>query len=101
MKAALNDGFFISETDYEVSTWNDYKYHYIIENGIDVRGQTSITVQVMACNDAHIALSKDWGVDSRDTYEIVIGGWGDHQSVIIGLLLSPPIYRNVNQLSFC
>lgn len=70
------------ESNYVISTENNYHYHYIMDNGIDVRGQTSITFEVMACNDAHIALSKDKGVDSRDTYEIVIGGWGDHQSVI-------------------
>lgn len=69
------------------STANEYKYHYLMDYGVDVRGQTSITFEVMACNDAHIALSKDRGVDGRDTYEIVIGGWGDHQSVIRGLSL--------------
>lgn len=70
------------ETVYDISTGNNYVYHYVIKDGIDVRGHTSIAFSVMACNDAHIALSKNNGVDSSDTYEIVIGGWGDHQSVI-------------------
>lgn len=35
----------------------------------------------MACNDAHIALSRDKN-DNAFTYEIVIGGWADSQSVI-------------------
>lgn len=37
---------------------------------------------IQACNDAHIALSQAKGLDSQDTYEIVIGGWADSQSVI-------------------
>ena len=35
----------------------------------------------MACHDAHIALSRDKN-DSANTYEIVIGGWGNTQSLI-------------------
>ena len=35
-----------------------------------------------ACHDAHIALSEVKGLDSSETYEIVIGGWSDSQSVI-------------------
>lgn len=76
--------FFFVDTEYTISTGNDYRYHYIVDNGVDVRGQTSITFQVMACNDAHIALSKDKGVDRQNTYEIVIGGWADSMSVIRG-----------------
>ena len=49
--------------------------------GVDVRGHKSFTFDVMACNDAHIALSLDKN-DKANTYEIVIGGWGNSQSVI-------------------
>lgn len=52
------------------------------DQGLSVTGKTSITFEVMACNDAHIALSETKGDDSHNTYEIVIGGWADSQSVI-------------------
>ncbi|XP_061194496.1 macrophage mannose receptor 1-like [Saccostrea echinata] len=64
-----------------LNTGNDYIYHYLIDSGIDVSGHFSFTFDVMACNDAHIALSRDKN-DNAYTYEIVIGGWSDSQSVI-------------------
>jgi hypothetical protein len=84
-----------TETVYDISTRNNYVYHYVINDGIDVRGHTSIAFSVMACNDAHIALSKNNGVDSSDTYEIVIGGWGDHQSVIRGTHIVDNVVMNL------
>lgn len=63
-------------------TGNDYVYHYLHDIGVDVTKTTSVTFAVKACNDAHIALSKTKGLDSKDTYEIVIGGWADSESVI-------------------
>ncbi|OWF48285.1 C3 and PZP-like alpha-2-macroglobulin domain-containing protein 8 [Mizuhopecten yessoensis] len=71
-----------SESSFQFSTRNDYHYHYLHDSGLDVTGHTSFTFQVKACHDAHIALSQDKGVDTKNTYEIVIGGWGDQQSVI-------------------
>jgi hypothetical protein len=44
-----------TETVYDISTGNNYVYHYVINDGIDVIGHTSIAFSVMACNDAHIA----------------------------------------------
>jgi hypothetical protein len=32
---------FFVDTEYTISTGNDYHYHYIVDNGVDVRGQTS------------------------------------------------------------
>lgn len=64
-----------------LNTGNDYIYHYLIDSGIDTTGHYSFTFDVMACNDAHIALSRD-KIDTANTYEIVIGGWSDSQSVI-------------------
>ncbi|XP_045191095.1 uncharacterized protein LOC123547911 [Mercenaria mercenaria] len=63
-------------------TRNEYKYHYLHDLGVDVTKTSSVTFAVKACNDAHIALSKTKGLDSSDTYEIVIGGWSDSESVI-------------------
>jgi len=40
-----------------------------------------VTFKVKASNDAHVALSED-GTHGGKKYEIVIGGWGNHQSVI-------------------
>lgn len=71
-----------NESSIHVTTANDYHYHYLHDLGMDVTGHTSFTFNVKACHDAHIALSQDKGVDSRNTYEIVIGGWSDQQSVI-------------------
>ncbi|KAK3094973.1 hypothetical protein FSP39_008539 [Pinctada imbricata] len=74
--------FFLTESNVTVNTGNDYVYHYVHDLGVDVTGHSAISFDVMACNDAHVALSKDKGVDSKDTYEIVIGGWADSASVI-------------------
>lgn len=65
-----------------LTTGNDYKYHYMHDQGLDITGQTSIVFQVMNCNDAHVALSQTKGDDAHNTYEIVLGGWGNTQSVI-------------------
>lgn len=70
------------ETVVPLSTPDRYIYQYVHDMGVDITGHTSITFQVMACNDAHIALSQSKGVDTNNTYEIVIGGWSDQRSVI-------------------
>ncbi|KAL4231839.1 hypothetical protein ACF0H5_009415 [Mactra antiquata] len=75
----------LSVNSVNLSTRNDYVYHYLHDKGIDVRSVTNTTAvkfSVQACNDAHIALSANKGLDTTDTYEIVIGGWTDSQSVI-------------------
>lgn len=74
----------MAEAEITIITKPEYNYTYLIDYGIDIRGQTSISFEVMACNDVHIALSKEDGLDEQDTYEIVIGGWGATQSVIRG-----------------
>lgn len=67
-----------------IPTGNDYIYH---DSGLVVTGVNSISFDVSAKNDAHVALSisnidgSTSGQD-KDVYEIVIGGWGDSQSVI-------------------
>ena len=45
---------------------------------------TDIAIQVVfqACHDAHIALSLAKNKDTANSYEIVIGGWQDSESVI-------------------
>lgn len=70
------------ETVIQLSTTKVYRYRFLHDMGVDVTGHTSLTFQVKACNDAHIALSQDKGVDSRNTYEVVIGGWSGRRSVI-------------------
>ncbi|KAK3581827.1 hypothetical protein CHS0354_007229 [Potamilus streckersoni] len=69
-------------TNQSFNTGDDYVYHYLRDLGIDITGHSSITFSVQACNDAHVALSQTKGNDNVDTYEIVIGGWADSQSVI-------------------
>ena len=71
----MSNIFKISENNVTIKTGNDYHYHYIYDSGYDVTGHTSVQFSVMACNDAHVALSKTKGVDTKDTYEVVIGGW--------------------------
>ena len=61
------------------STPNLYQYQDV---GLDLSTSTSVVLLVQACNDAHIALSQHFEQYSSSTYEIVISGWSNTQSVI-------------------
>ena len=43
------------------------------------KDQKSITLEVQACNDAHIYLAEYLGITTSDAYEVVIGGWENTQ----------------------
>lgn len=81
-KVAQVINYFKNADKISIHTENTYHYHYLHDLGLDVTTTSSVTFTVKACNDAHIALSSVKGDDSKDTYEIVIGGWWDSQSVI-------------------
>ncbi|XP_062588860.1 uncharacterized protein LOC134250513 [Saccostrea cucullata] len=59
----------------------EYKYHYLDDFSTFIRKEKHIKFEVMGCNDAHLILSKNRN-DTVDSYEIVLGGWGDTQSAI-------------------
>ncbi len=50
--------------------------------GYDFSKESSVLFEVQACNDAHVALSTSRGNTRSNTYEIVIGGWGNAKSAI-------------------
>ena len=58
------------------------QYKYIPVEGFDASAG-EITFEVKARNDAHIALGED-NLHNGKKYEIVLGGWGNRQSVIRG-----------------
>lgn len=58
-----------------------YQYHYIDELSTYIRQEKYIQFDIKGCNDAHFILSEHRN-DSFSSYEIVIGGWGNTQSVI-------------------
>ena len=58
-----------------------YKYQYVDDLNTFIRQEKYIQFKVKGCNDAHLILSENRN-DSFQSYEIVIGGWGDTTSVI-------------------
>ena len=72
---------------YSVHTSKRYDYAYA---WITVLSQ-NITFTVRACRDAHIALSKTRENVRADTYEIVIGGWGNSKAVIRRAVQGKPV----------
>ena len=62
--------YFSSGRSLVLKTPNDYTYNH---GWVSVEGGTSVVLWVMACNDAHIALSTVGGDSQNNTYEIVIG----------------------------
>ena len=58
------------------------QYKYIPVKGFDASAG-EVTFEVKARNDAHIALGED-NLHNGKKYEIVLGGWGNTQSVIRG-----------------
>ncbi|XP_046564872.1 uncharacterized protein LOC124273641, partial [Haliotis rubra] len=74
---------FAPTSDVSLTTNTDYQYQSLHSLGVDVASRaTSFTFKVRASNDAHVALLQDEGVTDRNIYEVVIGGWGNTQSVI-------------------
>jgi hypothetical protein len=70
----------IQGTTYFANTPNDaiHAYDYIWAT----TDTNYLEFEVMACNDAHIALTQSPGNTSYNTFEVVIGGWGNTKSVI-------------------
>ncbi|XP_052062057.1 uncharacterized protein LOC127702080 isoform X2 [Mytilus californianus] len=66
-----------------IKTPNLYKYILLADNGIDMGNpvRESIRFKVKAHNDAHVALMSS-NNENDPLYEIVLGGWGNSQSVI-------------------
>ncbi|XP_060583963.1 neurogenic locus notch homolog protein 2-like [Ruditapes philippinarum] len=60
----------------------DYTRHDPYADGIRVNTRTSLTFQVKGRNDAHVLLQNDRNNYRTNVIEIVIGGWGNSQSVI-------------------
>eukprot|EP00002_Diphylleia_rotans_P005318 TRINITY_DN14443_c0_g1_i1.p1 TRINITY_DN14443_c0_g1~~TRINITY_DN14443_c0_g1_i1.p1 ORF type:complete len:193 (-),score=37.23 TRINITY_DN14443_c0_g1_i1:159-737(-) len=63
---------------FHTTTGDDYKYITAPFNF--VAGDVAV-IEVQARNDAHILLSSD-AEGAGESYEIVIGGWGNTQSVV-------------------
>lgn len=80
----------------EISTPNDYIFHYLAEYGLDLGPQQFVVFRVKARNDAHIALSRVKGVWTNDTYEIVIGGWNNQRSAIRPCVQCNPVAQLQN-----
>lgn len=49
---------------------------------LTVTGRTNAVFSVKACTDAHVALSEIPGLFTTNTYEIIIGGYGNAESKI-------------------
>lgn len=64
--------------DIEVNTMDKYEYSYA---GLVTHEKQGVVFHVQAKNDAHIALTHN-GIVSKDTWEIVLGGWNNECSVI-------------------
>ncbi|XP_060593777.1 fibropellin-1-like, partial [Ruditapes philippinarum] len=60
----------------------DYSRHDPYADGIRISSVTSLTFQVKGRNDAHVLLQNDRNNYRTNVIEIVIGGWGNSQSVI-------------------
>eukprot|EP00941_MAST-03F_sp_MAST-3F-sp1_P001215 g1215.t1 len=71
----------------KIETPNRYYYKSLGS----VKGLNSVTFQVQAKNDVHIALSED-EKNRGNKYEIVIGGWGNRQSVLRLRNQGPSVY---------
>lgn len=65
----------------ELNITNEYIYHYIEDLNAYIRQYNNVIFDVKACNDAHVILSEQHS-DVINSYEIVIGGWGNTKSVI-------------------
>ncbi|XP_056004596.1 C3 and PZP-like alpha-2-macroglobulin domain-containing protein 8 [Ostrea edulis] len=65
----------------ELNITNEYIYHYIEDLNAYIRQYNHVIFDVKACNDAHVILSEQHS-DVNNSYEIVIGGWGNTKSVI-------------------
>ncbi|XP_067668468.1 uncharacterized protein [Haliotis asinina] len=69
--------------DVSLKTGPVYHYQSLHSLGVNVAPQvTSFTFQVRAESNVHVALLQEDGVTCSNTYEIVIGGWKNTQSVI-------------------
>ena len=66
----------------EITTPNNYTYHYLSDYGLDLLQKKYVVFRVKAGNDAHITLSKTKGNWLSDSYEILIGGWNNGKSAI-------------------
>ena len=71
-------GFILGKAIMPITT-TDYDYSQFY---VTVNGRTDIMFTVMACNDAHIALSTIPGNFDTMTMEFVIGGWYNTRSAI-------------------
>lgn len=62
-----------------VTSLPDHSYNQMSKS---IAGQNSIVFQVMACRDAHVALTQLFNNLQSPTYEIIIGGNGNRNSFI-------------------
>jgi hypothetical protein len=64
-----------------VKTPNRYSYHFLNRYGITADDRTCFQFEVLSCHDAHIAIM-DSPTQTKNFYEIVLGGWSNRKSVI-------------------
>ncbi|XP_061173301.1 zonadhesin-like [Saccostrea echinata] len=72
-----------------VKTPNSYNYQFLTKYGITAKDRTCFQFEVLSCNDAHIAIM-DSTKQTKNFYEIVIGGWRNSKSVIRNTKQGPP-----------
>lgn len=66
----------------EIYTPNGYNYQVVGDDRVTIPGgETYVKFEVKACNDAHVLLMQGTST-TQSIYELVIGGWGNSQSVI-------------------
>jgi hypothetical protein len=65
-------------SEIRISTPNRYSYRYLTAEKIPAPNTTQLTFQVLACNDAHIALKPA----GRSPLEVVLGGWRNTRSCL-------------------
>lgn len=62
-----------------VTSLPDHSYNQMSKS---ITGQNSVVFQVMACRDAHVALTQQFNNLQSPTYEIILGGNGNRNSFI-------------------
>ena len=81
----------IAVSSVRVTSLPDHSYNQMSKS---IAGQSSVVFQVMACRDAHVALTQQFNNLQSPTYEIIIGGNNNRNSFIRnGIGTAEELYR--------